>query len=165
MLFVEVFLVKAAPFPVEELDSLAEAQLYIAQTEGLHAALLKDKVIEDLTRNNASLQTTVYTQAATIQKQATYIEKLKKTQKSQRRTIVFLVIAFILLTLMVFAYLIIHDAPTQTMASYHLYFPEKRRICRAIGAVDKAVITHLKNTKSRRVRESLPYHGGFLYLI
>lgn len=112
MPLVEVLLVEAAPVPVEELDSLAEAQQYISQIEGLQAdALLKDKVIEDLTRNNTSLQTTVESQSATMQQQATDIEKLKKTKKNQRKAIVFLVIAFILLTLMVFSYLIIHDAP------------------------------------------------------
>ena len=123
---VEVLLVEATPVPVEELDSLAEAQQYIAQIEGLQAdALLKDKVIEDLNNSNSSLQTTVDTQAATIQKQATDIEKLKKTKKIQRRAIIFLVIAFILLTLMVFSYLIIHDAPNPEYGILPSFFADQ----------------------------------------
>ena len=109
---VEVLLVDATPVPVEELDSLADAQQYIAQIEGLQAdALLKDKVIEDLNNSNSSLQTTVDTQTTTIQTQAKTIEDLTKTRKVYRIATAFLVVAFVLLTLMVFTYLIIHDAP------------------------------------------------------
>ncbi len=112
MPLVEVLLVEATPVPVEELDSLADAQQYIAQIEGLQAdALLKDKVIEDLNLTNTSLQTTVDTQAATIQEQTKKIADLENTQKHYKIGTSILVLAFILLTLMVFAYLIIHDAP------------------------------------------------------
>ena len=112
MPLVEVLLVEATPVPVEDLDSLADAQQYISQIEGLQAdALLKDKVIEDLNLTNTSLQTTVDTQAATIQKQAKDIKDLEKKEKHYIIGTSILVIAFILLTLMVFAYLIIHDAP------------------------------------------------------
>ena len=116
---VEVLLVEATPVPVEELDSLAEAQQYIAQIEGLQAdALLKDKVIDDLTANNSTLQTTVDSQAATIQQQeaiikqqAETIENLKKTKKNHRILIFLLVAAFVILALLAITYLIVHDIP------------------------------------------------------
>lgn len=123
MPLVEVLLVEATPVPVEDLDSLADAQQYIAQIEGLQAdALLKDKVIEDLNLTNTSLQTTVDTQATTIQTQAKTIEDLTKTRKVYRIATAFLVVAFVLLTLMVFAYLIIHDAPNPNYGILPPYF-------------------------------------------
>jgi hypothetical protein len=123
MPLVEVLLVEAAPVPVEDLDSLADAQQYIAQIEGLQAdALLKDKVIEDLNLTNTSLQTTVDTQTTTIQTQAKTIEDLTKTRKVYRIATAFLVVAFVLLTLMVFAYLIIHDAPNPNYGILPPYF-------------------------------------------
>lgn len=77
----------------EDLDSLADAQQYIAQIEGLQVdALLKNKVIEDLTNSNSSLQTTVDTQSTTIQTQAKTIEDLTKTRKVYRITTAFLVV-------------------------------------------------------------------------
>jgi len=123
MPLVEVLLVEATPVPVEDLDSLADAQQYILQIEGLQAdALLKDKVIEDLTNSNSSLQTTVDTQSATIETQAKTIEDLTKTRKVYRIATAFLVVAFVLLTLMVFAYLIIHDAPNPNYGILPPYF-------------------------------------------
>lgn len=116
---VEVLLVDATPVPIEELDSLADAQQYIDQIEGLQAdALLKNKVIEDLTRTNSTLQSSVETQAATIQQQeatiqqqAETITKLKKKHASDKIKLSLIVAAFVILTLLVFAYLIIHDIP------------------------------------------------------
>ena len=123
MPLVEVLLVEATPVPVEDLDSLADAQQYIAQIEGLQAdALLKDKVIEDLNLTNTSLQTTVDTQTTTIQAQTKTIEDLTKTRKVYRIATAFLVVAFVLLTLMVFAYLIIHDAPNPEYGILPSYF-------------------------------------------
>lgn len=109
---VEVLLVEATPVPVEELDSLADAQQYIAQIEGLQAdALLKDNVIEELNRNNAALQTSDEEKSATIQQQADTIAALKKKISQYKIKIAFLIAAFIFLTLLIFTYLIIHDAP------------------------------------------------------
>ena len=116
---VEVLLVDATPVPVEELDSLADAQQYIDQIEGLQAdALLKDKVIEDLTTNNSTLQQTAESQFVTIQQQEAIIKQqektianLKKKHANDKIKISLLVAAFVILTLLVFAYLIIHDAP------------------------------------------------------
>lgn len=123
---VEVLLVEAAPVPVEELDSLADAQQYIAQIEGLQAdALLKDKLLEDLTNNNATLKTTVETQAATIQKQEEDIKDLKKTRKTYRIATAILVGAFVLLTILVFTYLIIHDAPNPEYGILPSYFADQ----------------------------------------
>lgn len=120
---VEVLLVEAAPVPVEELDSLADAQQYIAQIEGLQAdALLKDKLLEDLTNNNATLKTTVETQTAIIEKQEKDIDDLKRTRNTYRIATAILVGAFILLTLMVFSYLIIHDAPNPDYGILPPYF-------------------------------------------
>ena len=123
MPLVEVLLVEATPVPVEDLDSLADAQQYIAQIEGLQAdALLTDNVIEDLNLTNTSLQTTVDTQTTTIQAQTKTIEILEKTRKVYRIATAFLVVAFVLLTLMVFAYLIIHDAPNPNYGILPPYF-------------------------------------------
>ena len=116
---VEVLLMDATPVPVEELDSLADAQQYIDQIEGLQATvLLKHALIEELTTTNASLQSTVETQAATIQQQeatikqqSETIENLKKTKKNHRILIFFLVAAFVILALLAITYLIVHDIP------------------------------------------------------
>ena len=109
---VEVLLVEVTPVPVEELDSLADAQQYIDQIEGLQATvLLKHTLIEELTNTNASLQSTVDTQAITIQQQAETIENLKKTKRNHRILIFFLVAAFVILALLAITYLIIHDIP------------------------------------------------------
>ena len=116
---VEVMLVAATPVPVEELDSLADAQQYIDQIEGLQATvLLKHSLIEELTNTNASLQSTVDTQAitiqqqeATIKQQAETIENLKKTKRNHRILIFCLVAAFVILALLAITYLIIHDIP------------------------------------------------------
>ena len=116
---VEVLLVDATPVPVEELDSLADAQQYIDQIEGLQATvLLKHSLIEELTNTNASLQSTVEAQAATIQQQeatikqqSETIENLKKAKKNHRILIFLLVAAFVILTLLAITYLIVHDIP------------------------------------------------------
>ena len=116
---VEVLLVDATPVPVEELDSLADAQQYIDQIEGLQATvLLKHSLIEELTSTNASLQTTVDSQATTIQQQEATIkqqtetiENLKKTKRNHRILIFLLVTAFVILALLAITYLIIHDIP------------------------------------------------------
>jgi hypothetical protein len=116
---VEVLLVEATPVPVEELDSLADAQQYIAQIEGLQAdALLKDNVIEELNRNNAALQSTVEDQKNTI-------SSLSSKHSSYKKMIAFLVIAFILETLLVFIYLIIHDAPNPDYGILPSYFAQE----------------------------------------
>lgn len=123
MPLVEVLLVEATPVPVEDLDSLADAQQYISQIEGLQAdALLKDKVIEDLNLTNTSLQTTVDTQAATIQEKTKKIADLEATLKHYKIGTSILVIAFILLTILVFTYLIIHDAPNPDYGILPSYF-------------------------------------------
>ena len=127
---VEVLLVDATPVPVEELDSLADAQQYIDQIEGLQATvLLKHALIEELTSTNASLQSTVETQAATIQQQeatikqqAKDIENLKKAKKNHRILIFFLVAAFVILALLAITYLIIHDAPNPHYGILPPYF-------------------------------------------
>lgn len=126
MPLVEVLLVEATPVPVEDLDSLADAQQYIAQIEGLQAdALLKDKVIEDLNLTNTSLQTTVDTQAATIQQQTKKIADLEDSLKHYKIGTSILVIAFILLTILVFTYLIIHDAPNPDYGILPSYFADQ----------------------------------------
>ena len=127
---VEVLLVDATPVPVEELDSLADAQQYIDQIEGLQATvLLKHALIEELTSTNASLQSTVETQAATIQQQEATIkqqtetiENLKKTKKNHRILIFLLVAAFVILALLAITYLIIHDAPNPHYGILPPYF-------------------------------------------
>ena len=122
---VEVMLVAATPVPVEELDSLADAQQYIDQIEGLQATvLLKHSLIEELTSTNASLQTSVETKAATIQQQAKEIENLKKTKKNHRILIFFLVAAFVILALLAITYLIIHDAPNPHYGILPSYFAQ-----------------------------------------
>ena len=126
---VEVLLVDATPVPVEELNSLADAQQYIDQIEGLQATvLLKHSLIEELTSTNASLQSTVETQATTIQQQAKEIENLKKTKKNHRILIFFLVAAFVILALLAITYLIIHDIPN----SHYGVFQETSRLARNI---------------------------------
>ena len=123
MPLVEVLLVEATPVPVEDLDSLADAQQYIAQIEGLQAdALLKDKVIEDLNTSNSSLQTTVDTQTTTIQQKTEKIADLESTLKHYKIGTSILVFAFILLTILVFTYLIIHDAPNPEYGILPSYF-------------------------------------------
>ncbi len=123
---VEVLLVEATPAPVEDLNKLEDAQQYIIQIEGLQAdAALKETLIEELTRNNASLQSTVETQAATIEKQTKAIEDLTKTRKTYRVATAILVAAFVLLTIMVFAYLIIHDAPNPNYGILPSYFADQ----------------------------------------
>ena len=108
----DVLLVEAAPVPVEELESIEDAQQYVSQIEGLQAAvLLKDNLIEELSRNNTALQTTVEEQSATIQKQAETIAKLKKKLSQVQTKLALVVAAFIILTILVFTYLIIHDVP------------------------------------------------------
>ena len=109
-------LVDATPVPVEELDSLADAQQYIDQIEGLQATvLLKHSLIEELTSTNASLQTT-------IQQQAETIENLKKTKRNHRILIFLLVAAFVILALLAITYLIIHDAPNPHYGILPPYF-------------------------------------------
>ena len=127
---VEVLLVEATPVPVEELDSLADAQQYIDQIEGLQSTvLLKHALIEELTLNNNTLQNTIETQAATIsmheatiQQQAETIAELKKKHANDKIKLFLIVAAFVILTLLVFAYLIIHDAPNPGYGILPPYF-------------------------------------------
>jgi hypothetical protein len=123
---VEVLLVEATPAPVEDLNKLEDAQQYIIQIEGLQAdAALKETLIGELTRNNTTLQSTVETQAAAIEKQTKTIEDLTKTRKTYRVATAILVAAFVFLTLMVFAYLIIHDAPNPNYGILPSYFADQ----------------------------------------
>ena len=127
---VEVMLVTATPVPVEELDSLADAQQYIDQIEGLQATvLLKHALIEELTLNNSTLQNTVESQAATISKQETTIQQqaetiaeLKKKHANDKIKLFLIVAAFVILALLAITYLIIHDAPNPHYGILPPYF-------------------------------------------
>lgn len=101
----EVLLIEAAPTPVEELESIEDAQQYVSQIEGLQAvASFKDELMEELRNSNTELK-------ATIEKKDKTIEKLENELASYRKKLWISFTAVIIVVILAFIYLIIHDIP------------------------------------------------------
>ena len=101
----EILLIEATPVPVENLESLEEAQQYVSHIEGLQAAAsFKDELMEELRNSNAELK-------ASLEKKDKAIETLAHEISSYKKKLWIVIAAFILLVFLVLFYLIIHDIP------------------------------------------------------
>ncbi len=94
----KILLIEATPVPVEDLESLEEAQQYVSQIEGLQAAAsFKDELMEELRNSNAELKASIV--------------KLENEISSYKKKLWVVIAAFILLVFLGLFYLIIHDIP------------------------------------------------------
>ena len=101
----EILLIEVAPTPVEELESIEDAQQYVSQIEGLQAAAsFKDELIDELRNSNTELK-------ASIEKKEKTIEKLENDLASYRKKLWVSFSAVIIVVILAFIYLIIHDVP------------------------------------------------------
>lgn len=131
----ELLLVETPPLPVDELESIEEAQQYVSQIEALQAAaVFKDDLLEELRRNNATLQ-------ASIEKQEATIERMEKTHTLDRKKLFALVMAIIIETLLVFLYLIIHDAPNPNYGILPSYFATQETAATIFGDAGNVIET------------------------
>jgi len=102
----EILLIEATPVPVEDLESIEEAQQYVSQIEGLQAAAsFKDELMEDLRNSNSELK-------ASIEKKDKTIEKLESELASYRKKLWFVVASFIIVVILVLLCIVIHDIPS-----------------------------------------------------
>ena len=94
----EILLIEATPVPVEDLESIEEAQQYVSQIEGLQAAAsFKDELMEELRNSNTELKASIV--------------KLENEISSYKKKLWIVIAAFILLVFLGLLYLIIHDIP------------------------------------------------------
>ena len=101
----EILLTEAPPLPVENLESLEDAQQYVSQIEGLQAvASFKDELMGELRGKIDELK-------ADAEKKAERIKLLEKEISNYKKKLWFVGVAFIVSALLVLLYLIIHDLP------------------------------------------------------
>ena len=92
----EILLTDASPVPVENLESLEDAQQYVSQIEGLQAvANFKDELIEELRTKNSEFKS--------------HIERLEKELVLYKKKLWFVGVAFILVVLLVLTHIQFHD--------------------------------------------------------
>ena len=101
----EILLVETPPVPVEELESIEDAQQYVSQIKGLQAAAsFKDELMGELRNKNEQLK-------ADLDKKDKRIEILEKEISNYKKKLWFVGVSFIIVVILVLTFITLHDIP------------------------------------------------------